>query len=101
MYVLAVITELSKPPVPTAVPTAVPRILMVCADNYGELMEDKSEHVAYIPFIVMVIVVGSMFLLSLLLGVTYDVFIEHTTEQVFCRSYCIAIKVDCSCTRVV
>ncbi|CAN0020902.1 unnamed protein product, partial [Laminaria digitata] len=30
----------------------------------------------------MVIVVGSMFLLSLLLGVTYDVFIEHTTEQV-------------------
>lgn len=59
---------------------------MVCADNYEELMSDPSEHGAYIPFIVMVIVVGSMFLLSLLLGVTYDVFIEHTTEQVFCRS---------------
>lgn len=58
---------------------------MVCADNYQELVSEPSSHPAYIPFIVMVIVVGSMFLLSLLLGVTYDVFIEHTTEQVFHR----------------
>ncbi|CAM9446221.1 unnamed protein product, partial [Ectocarpus sp. 6 AP-2014] len=57
-------------------------ILMVCADNYEALVHDRSAHPAYVPFIVMVIVVGSMFLLSLLLGVTYDVFIEHTTEQV-------------------
>lgn len=55
---------------------------MVCADNYEALVNDRSTHPAYMPFIVMVIVVGSMFLLSLLLGVTYDVFIEHTTEQV-------------------
>ena len=59
---------------------------MVCADNYEELVSKPSDHLAYIPFIVMVIVVGSMFLLSLLLGVTYDVVIEHTTEQVLCRS---------------
>lgn len=55
---------------------------MVCADNYQGLISEPPAHPAYIPFIVMVIVVGSMFLLSLLLGVTYDVFIEHTTEQV-------------------
>lgn len=58
---------------------------MVCADNYESLVNDPSKHPAYAPFIVMVIVVGSMFLLSLLLGVTYDVFIEHTTEQVSTR----------------
>lgn len=55
---------------------------MVSADNYGSLVDAPSQHPAYIPFVVMVIIVGSMFLLSLLLGVTYDVFIEHTTEQV-------------------
>lgn len=55
---------------------------MVCADNYEALVNNPSEHPAYIPFVVMVILVGSMFLLSLLLGVTYDVFIEHTTAQV-------------------
>lgn len=58
---------------------------MVCSDNYETLVNDPSTHPAYVPFIVMVIVVGSMFLLSLLLGVTYDVFIEHTTEQVRSR----------------
>lgn len=55
---------------------------MVSADNYASLVDDPSQHPAYIPFVVMVIIVGSMFLLSLLLGVTYDVFIEHTTDQV-------------------
>lgn len=55
---------------------------MVCADNYEALVNEPSQHPAYLPFVVMIIVVGSMFLLSLLLGVTYDVFIEHTTEQV-------------------
>ena len=72
---------------------------MVCADNYEDLMSEASEHVAYIPFIVMVIVVGSMFLLSLLLGVTYDVFIEHTTEQVFCRRTTAALCWQYSRTR--
>lgn len=65
----------------------VNRILMVSADNYGSLVDEPSQHPAYIPFIVMVIIVGSMFLLSLLLGVTYDVFIEHTTEQVCSAIY--------------
>lgn len=55
---------------------------MVCADNFETLVNERSQHPAYVPFVVMIIVVGSMFLLSLLLGVTYDVFIEHTTEQV-------------------
>ena len=55
---------------------------MVCADNYETLVNEPSRHPVYVPFVVMIIVVGSMFLLSLLLGVTYDVFIEHTTEQV-------------------
>lgn len=59
---------------------------MVCADNYGTLVNEPSSHPFYIPFVVMVIVVGSMFLLSLLLGVTYDVFIEHTTDQVKSRA---------------
>lgn len=72
----------APPLIPGNVPQ--PRILMVCADNYGALVNDPSQHPAYVPFVVMVIVVGSVFLLSLLLGVTYDVFIAHTTEQVWC-----------------
>ncbi|CAM9284097.1 unnamed protein product, partial [Ascophyllum nodosum] len=66
---------------PTAAGYAI-WILMVCADNYETLVNEPSRHPVYVPFVVMIIVVGSMFLLSLLLGVTYDVFIEHTTEQV-------------------
>lgn len=60
---------------------------MVCGDNYESLVNDPLKHFVYIPFVAVVIVVGSMFLLSLLLGVTYDVFIERTADQVrgICR----------------
>ncbi|CAM9152305.1 unnamed protein product, partial [Choristocarpus tenellus] len=58
-------------------------ILMVCGDNYSNLVNEAlSSNAMYIPFMVVVLLVGSIFLLSLLMGVTYDVFLEHTTKQV-------------------
>ncbi|CAM9277734.1 unnamed protein product, partial [Discosporangium mesarthrocarpum] len=58
-------------------------VLMAFADNYDSLVnEGLSQNPVYLPFVVMILLVGSVFLLSLLMGVTYDVFIEYTTKQV-------------------
>ncbi|CAM9214591.1 unnamed protein product [Phaeothamnion confervicola] len=58
-------------------------ILLASTDNYEDLLPPLVwGHGGYVAFFFLVLLVGNVFLLSLLLGVTFDVFIEHTAAQV-------------------
>jgi hypothetical protein len=57
-------------------------ILMVCAENYVELVQAGERDPVFLLFFLVILIVGNIFLLSLLMGVTFDVFIEHTQKQV-------------------
>ncbi|CAM9603440.1 unnamed protein product, partial [Phaeothamnion confervicola] len=75
-------------------------ILIVCMENYEELLRvaDGAFHdgvgggggagggnvfrILYLCFFFITLAVGHIFLLSLLMGITHDVFIEHTKAQV-------------------
>lgn len=57
--------------------------LIATGDTYGALLPDAlKESPVYLACFFATLVVGNLFLLSMLMGVTFDTFIEHTKEVV-------------------